>query len=93
MRCITAIGINNDLTAGQARIAVRSANNERTGWIHVPDCVIADPAIGQAIAHGWFDHGADIIRRVVLVHVLMRHDDLGHADRLAVFINNGNLAF
>ena len=87
-----AIGVDDDLAAGQAGIAVRAADDELAGWIDVPDGVLRDPAIGQRLPDIGLDDLADVGRGQLLVEMLGRQHDLGDADGLAVLVSDRDLA-
>ncbi len=87
-----AIGVDNDLAAGEAGIAVGAADVELAGRIDMPDGLAVDPVLGQRFAHIGFDTLADLIGGHVLDQVLVRDHDFAHADRLAVLVMHGDLA-
>src|SRR6266436_883357 len=91
MRGRAAIGIDDDLAAGQSCIAVGTADVEFAGGIDVPDRLAVDPALGQRLAHIGLDAFADLVGGHVLDQMLMRDHDLAHADRLAVLVLHGDL--
>jgi len=93
MRCRTAISIHNDLAPGQARVAVRAADDKGPRRVHPPFGVGGDPAFGQNLGDIGFDDVADVGTGLACIGVLRRQDDRGHANRLAVFIAHGKLAF
>ena len=87
----TAIGVDDDLAAGEARIAVRPADHEDAGGVHIEFLFRREPALGQ----NFLDHAAHKFAQVGLLHaglVLGRDDDGRDADRLAVFIFQRDLA-
>ena len=47
MRRRAAVGVDDDLAAGQAAVAVGAADEELAGGIDVPDRLRRDPALGQ----------------------------------------------
>ena len=73
-------------------VAIGAADEEFAGRIDVPDRVLADPALRQRLADVRLDDLAHLVGRQVLDEVLVRHDDLRHADRLAVLVAHGHLA-
>ncbi len=88
----TAIGIDDDLAAGETCIAVRSADDETSGRI--------DEDLGVVINHGRINNRVDNVLADILVDLLLRNlfvmlsrnDDRLKADRLVVLvILNGNL--
>ena len=92
MRRRAAIGVDDDLAAGQAGVAVGTADEEFAGRIDVPDGLAVDPAFRQRLAHIGLDALANLVRGHVLDEVLVRDHDLAHADRLAVLVLHGDLA-
>ena len=90
MRRIAAVGVDDDFAAGEATIAVRSANHEIAGRV--------DQEVGRLLRHPAFRQcGLDCVGDQILDHagriflavaalciVLRRHHHLGAADRLAV---------
>jgi hypothetical protein len=60
-----AIGVDDDLAAGQAAIAVRPADDEAAGRVDVPHGLGVDPALGQHAAHDRLDDLAHIGRVIV----------------------------
>ncbi len=47
MRGRAAVSIDNDLAAGEAGVAIGSANHEFAGGIDVPHSLVGNPALGQ----------------------------------------------
>ncbi len=92
MRGRAAIGIDDDLAAGETGVAVGAADIELAGWIDVPDGLAVDPLLRQRLAHIGLDDLAHLRRAQILDQMLVRHHDLAHADRLAVLILHGDLA-
>ena len=62
MRGRAAVGVDDDLAAGQAGIAVGAADDELAGRIDVPDGVLVHPAGWQRGDDEGLDDGADIGR-------------------------------
>ena len=86
-----AVGVDDDLAAGQPGVAVRPADDELAGGIDVELVVRAHPAVGQ--------HPLDMLAHQVAqrvgVHVglvLGGHHHRAGADRPAVHIAQGHLA-
>ena len=50
MRRRAAIGVDDDLAAGEAAVAVRAADDELAGRVDVPDRLVGDPALRQRLA-------------------------------------------
>src|SRR3546814_10920390 len=61
-----AIGIDDDLAAGQARVAVRSADLEQSGRVDEDRLVAGQPALGQDIG----EHALHIIAQAGLTRVV-----------------------
>ena len=57
-----AIGVDDDLASGEAGVAVRAADDEPAGRVHVELGLRAHPALGQ----GGQDMGADDLADLVL---------------------------
>src|SRR5260370_29710031 len=51
MRGRAAIGVDDDLAAGQTGIAVGTADVEFSGGIYVPDCLAVDPLLGERLPY------------------------------------------
>ena len=89
-RC-AAIGIDDDLAPGEARIAVRPADHEAAGGIHMEVFLRAHPAFGQDL----LDIGPDEFLHLALVEagaVLGGHHDRGRAHRPPVLVKQRDLA-
>jgi hypothetical protein len=78
--------------AGQARITIRSADNELAGRVDVPVAVVGDSDVVQRFADIGLDNGANLSRIPAFVEMLGREDDRGHFRRLAVDVTDGDLA-
>ena len=92
VRSRSAVGVDDDLAAGQPAVAVGAADEELARRIDVPDSVLRDEALGQRLQDVGLGQRLDIVRGQMLVDMLMRQDDLGHADRLAVLVTDRDLA-
>ena len=96
MRACAAIGVDDDLAAGQAAIAVRTTDLELAGRIDVPLGFLGD----QTVRENRFRIRADEIskallriRRVAqLLRVLVADNDGDNFDRLAVLVAQRDLA-
>jgi hypothetical protein len=91
MRRGAAIGVDDDLAAGQPGIAVGTADDEAPGRIDVEVILVAHPALGQRRK----DERADDLAHFGLLElgaVLRRDDDRGGAHRLAVDVLQADLA-
>ena len=92
MRRGSAVSVDDNLAAGQARVAIGAANEEFAGRIDVPDGVGGDPLRRQRLADIGFDDAANVLGREALVDMLMREHDLRRLDRLAVGVTQRDLA-
>ncbi len=92
MRCRATIGIDDDLAPGQPGIAVRPADHELAGRVHVPDGFRGDPARGQDLFDIGGDPRAHIRRGHILVEMLGREHDLARPHRLAILVADRELA-
>src|ERR1700723_1059938 len=79
-----AVSINYDLAAGQTAIAIGTANKEFSGWIDVPNCLGRDPALGQRHLDIRAHEVCNILGSEGFDQMLMRYDNLGRLDRLAI---------
>src|SRR5215207_1800348 len=61
MGCSSAIGINDNLAAGEAGVTVRSADIEFAGGVDVPFGVLGNPAGGQGLPHVRLDDLAYVV--------------------------------
>ena len=83
---VAAVGVDDDLAAGEARVAHGAAHDKATGGVHVDVCVVPRHVLGV------HDRGDDVLDEVGLdlAHVLdlggvLRGDDDGrYLDGLAV---------
>ena len=91
MRCRTAIGVDDDLAARQARVAIRPADHEGTGRVHPPLGLGREPALGQHLADIGLGNGANVVRAEARVEMLVREHHRGHAHRLAVLVAHREL--
>lgn len=87
-----AVGVDDDLAAGEARIAVRSADHELAGRVDVPLAIVGDLQLAERFADIGLDDGADLLRIPALVEMLGRKHDRGCFRRLAVDVTHGHLA-
>ncbi len=92
----TAVGVDNDLAAGQAAIALRSANHEAPGGVDQVAGVL-QPLFGQYGLDDFFDHGLvelgfHLVAQAHLGAVLAGQDHGVNAVRLAVHVAHGDLA-
>ena len=91
-----AIGVDDDLPARQAGVAVRAALHEAAGGIDVPDGLAAQEAVGEDALHQGPDGLLDPRRRrhpqADALGVLGGDDQLGHRHGPAVLIGQGDLA-
>ena len=90
-----AIRVNDDLAAGQARIAVRSADLERPGRVDVIDGRIRKQFGRQKVCDDFLHVGLEfgfLLALVIARLVLGRYDHGGAGYRLAVLETQGHLA-
>ncbi len=87
-----AVGVDDDLAAGETGVPVRPADHEGARRVHVPDGVLREPAVGQDLADVGLHDGADVGRGLAFVGVLVADDDLRDLDRLAVLVADRELA-
>src|SRR6185437_1809883 len=87
-----AVAIHDDLAAGQAGVALRSADHETAGRVDEELRLFVDQAFGQYFLDDFLD--AKILDGFVLriVRVLGGNDDVGDADGLVIFVLDGDLA-
>ena len=89
-----AIGVDNDLAAGEASVAVRPADDELAGRVDRTSCNQGSDrggALVQRLADIGLDHGADLLAVPLLVEMLCGQDDLRHFLGLPAFITHGHL--
>ena len=67
----TAVGVDDDLAAGEAGVAVRTTDDELAGGVDVPDGVLGDPALGQRLLHIGLHDLEDLGRGEAFIRVLM----------------------
>src|SRR3989344_1864239 len=86
-----AVGVDNDLAAGQAGVTHRAADLERAGRVDEILGVLAEPFLGQHRFHDFLDHG--LLEGVVLDArcMLGREHDRVDAGRLVVHVFHGDL--
>ena len=86
MRGAAAVGVDNDLSACQAGVALRSADDEASGRIDIDLCLL----IQQFCRHSGFDHQVDHIPadllQLRLRGVLGRDHDGVHAHRPSLLV-------
>ena len=91
MTAHAAVGVDDDLTASEAAVAVRAADNELAGRVHEVAGLLVqelgrDDLLGKLFDDFLFDHGVLEFLAVHLFIVLGGDDDGINADRLVVFI-------
>ncbi len=98
MGAASAVGVDDDLAAGEAGVAVRAADDEFSGGVDVEDDVIVPELFGNAraddllddLALGLFADG--VLLLVDDGSVMLGGDDDGvDADGLFVFVGDGDL--
>ncbi len=89
MAADAAVGINDDLAAGQPRVALRPPHHEHAGTVD-QHLRIVGQAIAQHGAHHMLD---DVCAHALgrLLGMLRRHDDACHAHRFATLILDRDL--
>ncbi|ENN86352.1 hypothetical protein RHSP_20207 [Rhizobium freirei PRF 81] len=92
MRSSTAVGIDDDLAAGQAGIAVRAADDELAGGVDVPLAIGGDLQVAERFDDVGLDNGANLVRIPAIVEMLGGQHDRGHFGRLAVDVADRYLA-
>ncbi len=92
MRSRATVGVDDDLAAGEAGIAIGTSDDELAGRIDVPDGILRNPAVRQCRADIGLDDLADIVRAQRGIDVLGGDDNLGDGDRYAVLVAHGDLA-
>src|SRR5262249_51305981 len=88
----TAVGVDDDLAARQAGIAVRSADDELAGRVDVPAAIGSNGKIAESFADIGLDDGTNLGGIPALIEMLGGENDGGHFRRLAVDVANGDLA-
>ena len=94
MRCAAAVGVDDDLSAGQAGVALRSANDEAAGRVYIILSVLVKQLCGDA----WLDdevyHIVSYLLKLCLGSMLGREDNGVNSHRLAcIVILDGDLSF
>ena len=86
MAGITAVGIDDDLTAGQAGVALRAAHDEAAGRVDVVFGVLVQQLGGDGGLDDLFHHVGAQLLHADGVAVLAGDDHGVHTERLAVLI-------
>ncbi|GFO81712.1 MAG: hypothetical protein A49_13390 [Methyloceanibacter sp.] len=86
-----AIGIDDDLAAGEAGVAIGAADDETPRRIDVELGLVVDPSLGQHLVDEAADDLLDTLGRGMLVMLGRHHDGIG-AHGHAVFVDEGHLA-
>ncbi len=92
MRRRTAIGVDDDLAAGQAGVAIGAADHEFSGRVDVPVAVAAIFRFAERLADERLDDLADLLGIPAAVEMLRRQHDLRDFRSLAVDVANRDLA-
>ena len=92
MRGRSAIGVHDDLAAGQAGVAVGAADHELAGGVDVPVGVVGDLQVAQRLADERLHDFAHLGRVPTLVEVLGGKHDLRHLRRHPIDIGHRDLA-
>lgn len=88
----TAIGVDDDLAAGQAGIAIGTADDELARRVDIPLAIVSDLQLAQSLANIGFDDLTDLLRVPAGIEVLRGQND-GYGFRsLAVDVTNRHLA-
>ena len=86
MGTLAAVGVDDDLSTGESRVAMRSADDELAGGVDMIDDVVVEEVehlLAAACLHTWDEDVDDVVpdlpeHRLVVVEkfvVLGRHDD------------------
>ncbi len=86
----TAIGVDDDLAAREARVAIGAADHELARGVHVELVFRREPAIGQNLLDV-LTHDFAKLFLLGFFLVLGRHDHGTHANRLVVLVGHGDL--
>src|SRR5580704_9453416 len=87
-----AVSVDDYLAAREPAIAVGAADEELAGWIDVPNRFRGDPALRQGGKHIRTHQRGDLFGGQLLDEMLVRHDDLGRLDGLAILVAHRDLA-
>ena len=92
MRCRTAIGVDDDLAAGQACVAVRAADHELAGRVDVPLAILGDRQVAEGFADVRFHDRAYLLRIPARIEMLGGKYDRGDFCGLAILVAHRHLA-
>ena len=87
-----AVGVDDDLAAGKAGVAIGSTDHELAGRVDVPVAIVGDLEVAERLADVRLDDAAHLLGVPVRVEMLGRQHDLRHVGGLAVGIAHGDLA-
>src|SRR6202521_4808807 len=88
----TAVGVDDDLAAGQAAVALRAADDEAAGGVDVEDGALVQQAGRDGGADHLLDHGMVDLVVADLGIVLGGDDDRMRPHRAVAFVFDGHLA-
>ncbi len=93
MRGKTAVGIDDDFATGKTRIAARAAHDELACWIDEEARLVGDElCAGEVVAANLFELGIMFFGRAFF-RCLMGEDEGIEANGVAIFVDDGKLAF
>ena len=92
MACVAAVGIDDDLTAGQAGIALRAAHDEAAGGVDIILGVLVQQLGGDGGLDDLLHHVGAQLLHADGIAVLAGNDHSVHADGLAVHVLDSDLA-
>ena len=87
-----AVGVDDDLAAREPAVAVGAADEELAGGVDVPNRFRRDPALRKRGDHIRTNKRRNLFGGQLLDEMLVRDDDLGRLDRLAVLVAHRDLA-
>ena len=92
MACVAAVGIDDDLTAGQAGVALRAAHDEAAGGVDIILGVLVQQLGGDGGLDDLLHHVGAQLLHADGIAVLAGNDHSVHADGLAVHVLDSDLA-
>ena len=94
MGSAAAVSVNDDLSAGKSRVALRAADNKSAGGVYIIFCILVQKLGGDARLYDKLNHIAAYLLKAHLGRVLGREDDGVDANGSARFvILDGDLSF
>ena len=91
MTAHAAVGVHDDLAAGQAGVALRSADDETAGRVDEKFRFLREHFRRENFLDDILDAEFFDLRVLDIRRVLRGDDDVGDGHRLVVFINDGDL--